>query len=409
MEQTNCIFTPDCPTDAPVITIPGERIASPAAVLETDVADIVRQRGDRFADEIRDRFFADFEKTAATFDAGRADVQDRMVHVSTFLHIGGRVYMTYYANTQTTAEDPNFQTARIVYCPDDKPEAMTYCDVQSVGDMCGGRRVNMVYDTILAQRDAHTLLVLWTARVGDTYYRLCRPFDLVTHTLGEICVNRFRVGEIENDFSTTGITSALAANGIGVKTMYSDIGIMQKFTSRIEGGVRYYYTGTYSGDFNCIIKSCDFVTWEYVSQPDFPNLSKWENAVYLLHDVCYYFVRQHDETPYGFLTAYDLRTGTWAEPVLIGDSQSRGDFLLFGGELYLFHAPIDREHIGIVRINTESLAKSEIIVQAKMHSSCFYPFVQYYDESSLAMSYTVARQHIRLARFSMEAYTKNKL
>ena len=406
MEQTNCIFTPDQTTDRPVIRIPGERIASPAAVLDIDVSNEVRLRGDRFADEIRDRFFADFEKTAEAVEAGYADIQDRMVHVSTFLHIGGTVYVTYYANTQTTAEDPNFQTARIVYCPDDNPDAMTYCDVQSVGDLCGGRRVNMVYDTILAQRDEHTLLVLWTARVGETYYRLCRPFDLDTRTLGEICVNRFRVGEIENDFSTTGITSALAANGIGVKTMYSDIGIMQKFTSRIENGVRYYYTGTYSGDFNCIIKSRDFITWEYVSQPDFPNLSKWENAVYLLDDICYYFVRQHDETPYGFLTSYDLRTGTWATPVLIGDCQSRGDFIFFAGSLYLFHAPIDREHIGIVRINTQNLAESEIIVQAKMHSSCFYPFVQYYDDTSLAMSHTVARQHIRLAQFSLEAYTE---
>ena len=406
MEQTNCIFTPDQTTDRPVIQIPGERIASPAAVLDIDVSDEVCLRGDRFADEIRDRFFADFEKTAEAVEAGYADIQDRMVHVSTFLHIGGTVYMTYYANTQTTAEDPNFQTARIVYCPDDNPDAMTYCDVQSVGDLCGGRRVNMVYDTILAQRDEHTLLVLWTARVGETYYRLCRPFDLDTRTLGEICVNRFRVGEIENDFSTTGITSALAANGIGVKTMYSDIGIMQKFTSRIENGMRYYYTGTYSGDFNCIIKSRDFITWEYVSQPDFPNLSKWENAVYLLDDICYYFVRQHDETPYGFLTSYDLRTGTWATPVLIGDCQSRGDFIFFAGSLYLFHAPIDREHIGIVRINTQNLAESEIIVQAKMHSSCFYPFIQYYDDTSLAMSYTVARQHIRLAQFSLEAYTE---
>ena len=406
MEETRCVFMPDCKTDAAVITIPGERIAAPAAVLETDVADVVRRRGDRFADEIRDCFFANFEKTEAAVNAGRADVVDRMVHVSTFLHIGGTVYMTYYANTQTAAEDPNFQTARIVFCPDDRPDEMTYCDVQSVGDICGGKRVNMVYDTILAQRDAHTLLVLWTAKVGDTYYRLCRPFDLDTHTLGDIRVNRFRVGNVENDFSTTGITSALAANGIGIKTMYSDIGIMQKFTSRIEGGKRYYYTGTYSGDFNCIIKSRDFVTREYVSQPDFPNLSKWENAVYLLDDICYYFVRQHDETPYGFLTSYDLRTGTWATPVLIGDCQSRGDFIFFAGSLYLFHAPIDREHIGIVRINTQNLAESEIIVQAKMHSSCFYPFVQYYDDTSLAMSYTVARQHIRLAQFSLEAYTE---
>lgn len=406
MEQTSCIFTPDFKTDASAIIIPGECITSPAAVLETDVSDEIRQRGSRFADEIQSRFFADFEKTEAAVQSGAADVQDRMVHVSTFLHIGGTVYMTYYANTQTQAEDPSFQTARIALCPEDYPEKMTYYDVQSVGDICGGRRVNMVYDTILAQRDAQTLLILWTAKVGDNYYRLCRPFDLNTKTLGDICVNRFRVGAIENDFSTTGITSALAANGIGIKTMYSDIGIMQKFTSRQENGVQYYYTGAYSGDFNCIIKSRDFITWEYVSQPDFPNLSKWENAVYLLNDILYYFVRQHDKTPYGFLTAYDLNKKKWANPVLIGDCQSRGDFIFFEGELYLFHAPIDREHIGIVRIDTENLAQSEMIVQAKMHNSCFYPFVQYFDENSLAMSYTVERQHIRLARFSMERYIK---
>ena len=56
MEPTNCIFTPDQTTDRPVIRIPGERIASPAAVLDIDVSDEVCLRGDRFADEIRDRF-----------------------------------------------------------------------------------------------------------------------------------------------------------------------------------------------------------------------------------------------------------------------------------------------------------------------------------------------------------------
>ena len=110
------------------------------------------------------------------------------------------------------------------------------------------------------------------------------------------------------------------------------------------------------------MKSADFITWEYVSQPDFPNWSKWENAVYLLEDKCYYFVRQQDDTRFGFLTVYDLTAGTWAKPVLIEDCQSRSDFIFYDGQLYLFHAPIDREHIGVVRIDRADIAKSEIVL-----------------------------------------------
>ena len=124
----------------------------------------------------------------------------------------------------------------------------------------------------------------------------------------------------------------------------------------------------------------------------------------MLGDKVYYFVRQQDKNKCGFLTAYDLNTCTWELPVEIEDCQSRGDFILYGDKLYLFHAPIDREHIGIVCINTESLADSCVVLQAKMHSSCFYPFVQYYTDSSLAMSYTVARKHIRLAQFDLSKY-----
>jgi len=391
----NSIFSPDYKTEKPSLCIEGQEIQSPAAVIHAaDASESALARGQAFAVEIEEHFIADFENRQT----------DKMVHVSTFMVIDGIIYMTYYANTQNAAENPEHQTARLVYCPADAPEHLTFLDIQTVGDICSGERVNLVYDTIMAQKDADTLYILWTAKVGDTYYRLYRPFFLSTKTLGEIGVNRLRVGEVTNDFSTTGILSALAENGIGCKQMYSDIGIMQKFTSRVENGVTYYYTGAYSGDCNMLIKSRDFVTWEYVSQPSFPNLSKWENAVYVLDDKCYYFVRQHDTTKYGFLTVYDLETDTWETPVLVEDCQSRSDFILYGGQLYLFHAPIDREHIGILKIDTENPADSKIVLQAKMQSSCFYPFIQYFDKTGLAMSYTVARQHIRLARFSMEKY-----
>ena len=385
------IFSPDIVTEKPHILYPRTPISAYRRIITTDISQEAQEKGIAFADEIEARFVADFEKPG-----------DQMVHVSTFLYHNGMIFMTYYANIFGNAEDPNYQRARIVYCPVSDPENKTFIDVQAVGDDCYDGKVELVYDTILMQKDENTAFILWTAQVSGVYYRLFRTIDLNTFELGAVGVNRFKVGEITNDFSQPGIKNALAANGIGYKTMFSDIGIMQKTSTRIENGEMWYYTGAYSGEFTCIIKSRDFVTWEYVSQPDFPNESEWENATYVIDDKVFYFVRQFVETSkYGFLTVYDLNTKTWETPVLVEDSQSRGDFIVHNGELYLFHAPIDREHIGILRVDTENIAKSEVVLQAKMHSSCFYPFIQYCDDGSLGMSYTVNRKHIRLAKFTL--------
>ncbi|MBE6930033.1 MAG: hypothetical protein E7463_07120 [Ruminococcaceae bacterium] len=389
----NAVFTDDIRTDRELIYSPGAPIDCTVRTITDQVSAAALAKGEAFAREIEERHVSDFEKPG-----------DKMAHVSTFVVMGDTVYMTYYANTKEPSEDPKNQTARLVWAPLDDPENKTFLDLQTTGDVVGGHVIDMVYDTILMKKDAETLFILWTARTEENYYRFYCPFHVPTKTLGEIGVNRFRVGDITNDFSATGIRAALAANGIPCKKMFSDIGIMQKQSGREENGEWYWYTGAYSGDFTCLIKSRDLITWEYVSQPDFINDSKWENATYVLGDKVYYFVRQQDTNKCGFLTAYDLKTGKWDAPVEIYDCQSRGDFIFYRGGLYLFHAPIDREHIGIVKIDTENLAASEVVLQAKMHSFCFYPFVDYYRSGELAMSYTVARKHIRLAEFDLSRY-----
>lgn len=193
---------------------------------------------------------------------------------------------------------------------------------------------------------------------------------------------------------------------------------MQKLSSRTENGEKYYYSGTYSGNFTAIIKSKDLITWEYVAQPNegangtgFKNETIWENAVYVLNDKAYYFVRQwnYDEktdtgSKYGILTYYDLNSGEWARPVLVGDCQSRSDFIVYKGGLYLFHAPTDRNHIGIIKIDCNNIANSKVILQADMNGSCFYPFIQYNSAGELCMSYTVDRKHVRLASFTLSKY-----
>ncbi len=392
-KMKNKVFTPDILTKKELTISEGKPICNVARTITAVATPEALERGEAFAQEITDSFVSDFEKP-----------EDKMAHVSTFIVLDDTVYMTYYANTKEPSENPENQTARLVYAPIDDIQSKTYIDLQTTGDTVGGKVIDMVYDTILMQKDADTIYVMWTARTEENYYRFYCPFTLSTKTLGEIGVNRFKVGDVTNDFSVSGIKTALAENEIPCKKMYSDIGIMQKLSSRVENGETYYYSGTYSGDFTAIIKSKDLITWEYVSQPDFINDSKWENATYVVGDKVYYFVRQQDTNKCGFLTAYNILTDTWETPVEIEDCQSRADFIMYNGNLYLFHAPIDRRHIGVVKIDTESIKNSEVILQAKMHTSCFYPFVQYYTDGELAMSYTVARQHIRLAKFTLEKY-----
>lgn len=401
----NTIFSDDFVTSKKQITIDGSRISESAKIISSESTKEQLFKGEMFAQEIFNSYVTDFEKTKKLYNAGKVNIVDTMVHVSTFLYLDDTLYMTYYANTETTAEDPNHIKARLVYCPKDDVENKTFIDVQAVGDNCYGQKVDLVYDTILMQKDEKTLFVLWTASVGENYYRLYREFNTKTKTLGDVQVNRLKVGNVINDFSMSGIKSALTENGIGIKNTYADIGIMQKLSSRIENGEKYYYTGAYTGDFNFIIKSKDLITWEYVSQPDFPNYSQYENAVYVYNDKCYYFVRQYVDNKYGFLTYYDLNQKTWAKPVLIEDSQSRSDFIVYEDELYMIFAPIDREHIAIAKIGTENLEDTEVLFQANMHSSCFYPFLQYCDDGKLGMSYTVDRKHIRLAKFDFKKYT----
>ena len=414
----NDIFTPD-------ITDLSAHLVYPCVKMEkTDyyVIETVKDNSEKakaFAEEINSYVLGDFEKQG-----------DKMCHVSTFCYVGDKIYVSYYASVDSNEENPNFQTARLAYAPIEDMNNKTVIDIMSVGDNLKGHKVINVYDTILMRKEdePQNIYILWTAFIDDQYFRLYRIFNVETEELGDINVNRFKVGDTANDFSTSGIKNALAINGIGYKEMRSDIGIMQKLTSRNENGVTYYYTGAYSGNFNCIIKSCDLITWEYVAQPDegegaFRNDTLWENAVYVLDDKAYYFIRQwqasiDDEgkpieevnrntwgSDYGILTCFDLQTKTWSKPVLVGDSQSRSDFIFFRNELYLFHAPTDRNHIGILKIDRNNLENSTVLLQADMQGSCFYPFVQYDNTGEkLCMSYTVDRKHIRISSFSLEKY-----
>ena len=125
------IFSQDFLTKKTHTIIDGQAIENAVATISIDVEEEVKERGKTFAQEIEDAFVSDFEKTEKAYAAGKVNEVDKMVHVSTFCVIDGVIYMTYYANTKEASEDPNNQTARLVYCPVEKPDDKTFIDIQS--------------------------------------------------------------------------------------------------------------------------------------------------------------------------------------------------------------------------------------------------------------------------------------
>ena len=350
-------------------------------------------RGLRLSSELQNHL-TDFKKAG-----------DKMVHVSTFAIIDDIVYMTYYVNTRNSGETPSEHTARFVYCSLNDLENKTYIDLQDVGETYDGKTVTALYDTILLRKDDKTLYLMWTAALNNVYYRLYRTYDITTGTLGPVMTNQFKLNNEIGDFCSSEMNTMFANQNISHKSFSGDIGIMQKLTSRIENDITYYYTGCYIGPFNCIIKSSDLVTWEFVAQPDFANNSQWENAVYVKNNKVYYFVRQYTNSNTGFLTYYDLNSKTWAKPVFIFDSQSRADFFEYEGNLYMLHAPRNRNHIAILKINTSNLNNSFDVEIAKV-PDYFYPYCQIYN-NELYMSFTQSRQHIWLSKFTIGTPSSN--
>lgn len=403
-ELAKNIFTENVPVDVKIVDGAEAPIMNYKGYIVPADDEKAKAVGDKCVEELKKSIIADFERTKEYCKKHNEENPDLMVHVSTFKIIDNMVYMTYYANTESDAELDSKQEARLAFCPIDDPSDMTIVQIQKVGDKLDGKTIDAVYDTILLYKGGDELYILWTASADKLYYRFYCTFNISTKTVSAIRPNKFKVGEITNDYSMTGMKEALAYNNLPVKKMFADIGIMQKLSTRVENGETYYYTGTYSGRFNCIIKSKDFITWEYVSMPDFINLSLWENATYVIGNKCYYFVRQY-ECMFGFLTCYDIEKDEWETPCLIRDAQSRADFVFYEDELYLINAPIDRNGFGITKINRDDLSKSEVVLVADMKDSLFYPFGEIYGDD-MYLSYTVDRKHIRLSKFNFKDYLK---
>lgn len=400
-----------------------DRISNPYAIVNISNSDIKIANieesqkftyGVKTADEDIEAYIngLKFRKELMNHVADLKKEGDKMVHVSTFCIINDVLYATYYVNTINYGETPSEHTARFVICPlNTISDSSTYkyydlCYTKTVAErnevqeiLINGKHIDYLYDIVLLRKDDNTLFLAWTCTLDDIYYRVYKTYDISTQSFSDIAINKFKVFDTIVDFSSNNLNDVFAKYNIEHKPLIGDIGIMQKLSSRIESGVAYYYTGMYIGQFNCIIKSTDLITWEFVSIPSFENKSQWENAVYIKNDKAFYFCRQQYDTPYAFLTWFDLSTNKWHSPIYINDGQSRYDFIEYNNKLYLIHSPMDRNHLAIMLIDEDNLIRSKDVQVAQV-PDYFYPYMQKY-KGELYISFTNSRQHIYVSKFTI--------
>lgn len=400
-----------------------DRISNPYAIVNISNSDIKIANieesqkftyGVKTADEDIEAYIngLKFRKELMNHVADLKKEGDKMVHVSTFCIINDVLYATYYVNTINYGETPSEHTARFVICPMNTiSDSSTYkyydlCYTKTVAEtneiqeiLINGKHIDYLYDIVLLHKDDNTLFLAWTCTLDGNYYRVYKTYNINTQSFSNIAINKFKVFDTIVDFSSNDLNDVFAKYNIDHKPLIGDIGIMQKLSSRIESGVAYYYTGMYIGQFNCIIKSTDLITWEFVSIPSFENKSQWENAVYIKNDKAFYFCRQQYDTPYAFLTWFDLSTNKWHSPIYINDGQSRYDFIEYNNKLYLIHSPMDRNHLAIMLIDEDNLIRSKDVQVAQV-PDYFYPYMQKY-KGELYISFTNSRQHIYVSKFTI--------
>lgn len=347
-------------------------------------------------------------KDLSTHLADFAKAGDKMVHVSTFYRVGDTLYMSYYANTRTYAEDPTKHTARLVYAPFDNLSQQTYIDVADIGQEYNGQTIDAIYDSLLLKTsDDSYMIYAFTAKVGGKFYMLYRRFDPKTKLLSDTHTMNFKAGALSGTFDTVSVHDLLAQIGIDYDYEDRDISFIQKLSPRVEDGVTQYYAGIGILHMCFVLKSSDLINWTFVSAPDFKYKPEFEPSVYVKGDNVYYFCRQRGTEANAVLAKYDINNDRWSKPILVPDTQSRYDFFEDNDQLYLVHSPLDRNHISLMQIDQNVLERSYEVATAEVQD-CFYPFTQNID-GQMYMSFTQSRHHIWLTKFSPTYYSNDEV
>lgn len=327
-----------------------------------------------------------------------------MVHCSSFCIINDIVYLIYLNNTTNTGETPRYININLAVFSLNDMNNISYYPIASIGDNILGGTITEQYDAFIYY-DGVDLHILWNCKIDNSQFTILHTtFDINTLTISTITKCNITSGTYSEIFTAGGIKTLFRKAGIPLNVDFSSH-ICFSINTNLYNGY-YYFTICVDKGFTCILKSNDFINFEYVSQPNFKHHAQFETSSYILGNYLYLCIRQEYSYGNSILTRYDLVNNVWDTPYYINDAQSRSCFIYTNSSLYLVHSKDNRNSISVLKIDTSNIINSYEI-ENTYKEKYFYPFVFKYN-NTIYMSVTNDRKSIYFGEITLEHYSINQ-
>ena len=308
----------------------------------------------------------------------RDKTQDYFSHDSSLnIDTNGVAYIVTCANTTSNGDNPFSTNAyvklSIIDTSDITSSNYTTHTAAQYGDTVDGTPIASgcgVPNSVFV--DSDTLRILFSAKLGNTWYMLYRDFTISTASLGSIGICKISNSGTLYDFTTDYINSNIVSLQSTAYFISMNAQIAKKDNVFYSGlGISNYIPNS------LIFSSTDMVNYELWLNPSFAESNAMlEGACAVLGDYLYYALRQ--SSGYKILIAkINMINKSITQEIFIPDAMARASWLVENDKLYLFNTMDSRQRTNVSRIDTGDISQSKIIMQGSI--LCVYPSVVKYN------------------------------
>ena len=270
-------------------------------------------------------------------------------HQSMTVLKGGKGYTIFTANNVTMKEYDCHTFARFAVYDIEEPEKAKFYTVAAMGEN-GNIIIDGVASLTSLVDNGENIVCHCYGFVGGVITEFRRIFDIESESFGELEVCKIVHNGKEYDFTNKTIAELFGAE-YGLTEVYSEIGIGPYFKYNDE-----WYTWAYTGSSRfcgILLKTRDFLKFEFVMIPDECRGTKCEIIPYLFKDCMYVAFRRDYNFQRLEVVKYDMKTLTPLESIVLRDTSMRPYFYEYKDRLFLLHSPFVRMNTSIVELSAE--------------------------------------------------------
>lgn len=316
----------------------------------------------------------------------------------------GYCYVTYYTSVEPgiMEEGQGKLSVRLVRFKIDTPKEQEafwvakYGETYTIDDI--SILCNDTFDPCIAYKEGKVYCYVDVKIDSDSYFTTCvRIFDVASGDFSDFKKCRFKANDDVIDFVPSEINKLIGDNIInGPAAIHPIFNLYEE----------QYYTSVLSmSSKGCIIKTTDFVTFEYVSHPTIEYSDKHyaEAALYINGNIGYYAARTKEK--FVRVLTYNLLDGTWKHLIDLCDCMTRPTFVQVSSPdgFHIVTSPSDRGTLNFFFVTEAGSMLGSVYRPTPVDTGLWYPnFVK--REDGIYCVWSNSRKNVYVGKITIPSY-----